>query len=384
MKIVIVTYPIFDLDNQRFSIGGVQTYVKDLCALAQSLKYEVTICQIENKQPQIDKISIRGLEIRTYYSKSFFSNRFQRGFNKIYSDYKRDASLFIIVTDQLGIRCPHLKNVIVIQHGINFDRPGNYLPSLFGKIRLLWKPYKIALSLRSASRFHNTQNTVCVDFNYVNWFRTLDTIPTNHKVNIILNYASSCISEGEMLSKLNRSREHYKIVFARRFTNYRGTLLFANVVRRLFLKYENLDVTFAGEGPLKETIKKMFQGDERVHFANYSASESVQFHKQYDIAVVPTIFSEGSSLSLCEAMSAGCFPVVSMVGGMSNMIINRYNGVLFYPNEENLYNSLEKAINLPKDEFNKIVYRAYETSIDAFSIQRWQREWTEVLDKFKK
>ena len=382
MKIVLVTYPIFDFVKNQFGIGGVQTYVKDLCALALSLKYEVVICQIESFKSTITCANVDGVEIKSYYSpKRINSNRFQKGFNRIYSDYKADASLFIVTTDQMGIKCS-IPNGIVIQHGINFDSPGNYLPGLFGKYTLLWPIYKLMRCIRNSKRFSYVHNTVCVDYNYVNWLRTLVTIPCNHDTNVILNYASSHISKEDLYVKINKERETYKIVFARRFTSYRGAILFANVIKRLLPKYDNIDITFAGDGPLKKDLVEMFSKEKRIHFTSYSSSESVQFHKQFDIAVVPTIYSEGSSLSLCEAMAAGCFPIASLVGGMSNMILNNYNGVLFYPTEENLYNALEKTLNLPKDKFDNIVKRAYETSKETLSIERWRNEWTAVFSKY--
>ncbi len=104
-----------------------------------------------------------------------------------------------------------------------------------------------------------------------------------------------------------------------------------------------------------------------------------EFHKKYDIAVVPTIFSEGTSLSLIEAMSAGCLPIASHVGGMTNIILDSFNGFLTYPSEEELYKIIVKVLNLEKAEFNSIVKNAYHSACSSFSISKWKSSWREIL-----
>ena len=116
----------------------------------------------------------------------------------------------------------------------------------------------------------------------------------------------------------------------------------------------------------------------------FRSSESVLFHYNFDIAVVPTIFSEGTSLSLCEAMASGCFPIATHVGGMTNMLIDGYNGKLVYPSEGMLYKAIVDVLSLDKKDFCQIVLNAYATVQKSFSKEKWTLEWLSFIDEVMK
>ena len=273
------------------------------------------------------------------------------------------------------------ENVIVIQHGVAFDNP--ITGGIWSKNWLLLHFNKMVRAFKNVRRLYWSKNTVCVDYNYYNWFRTLGMIYPGKVVKVIPNYSSGRISEEDLSKKLNNSRKNIsaKIVFARRFCDYRGTLIFANCVDRLLTGYPNLDFTFAGGGELKGELERRYANNPRVHITCFSAADSIAFHMQYDIAVVPTIFSEGTSLSLLEAMSAGCFPIATHVGGMTNILLDHYNGLLCYPDEEGVYNAIVEAITMKPDDYAAIVYSAYMTAVRAFSLERWQNRWSGFMDE---
>ena len=169
-----------------------------------------------------------------------------------------------------------------------------------------------------------------------------------------------------------------KIVFARRFVQIRGTRLFAPVAKKLLSKYDNIEITFAGEGPDKEYLKSTIGNDERINFCAYRSDESISFHRQFDIAVVPTIYSEGTSLSLLEAMSAQCAVVCTNVGGMTNIILDEYNGLMVSPDEGELFSALSRLITDQK--LRKYLSKnAYETVNSSFSIKKWQKSWETLI-----
>ena len=123
----------------------------------------------------------------------------------------------------------------------------------------------------------------------------------------------------------------------------------------------------------------MFEGEARVHFSSFNAADTIEFHKDFDIAVVPTIFSEGTSLSLCEAMAAGCLGISTHVGGLTNILIDHYNGFMCAPSENALYSTLISVLDLPHTQFREIAYRGYHTVRNGFSHELWAKKWLEVL-----
>ena len=373
---VITTSKTFDLKTGQQIVGGIQTYTCDLCYLAQAKGFKATLIQLDSEQQNITK-EYNGLTFQIY-NKQGRSN--QRVFNEIYQQRNTQEALFVVATDQMDVKS-QADNVIVVQHGIAFDNP--ITDGFWSKSRRLLHLNKLIRAIKNVKRLYWSKNTVCVDYNYFNWFRTLGMIYPDKKIRVIPNYSSGRISKEGLEKKLERFRNDgtVRIVFARRFCSYRGTVIFANCVERLMERYPFLDFTFAGSGELKSEIEKRFRDNSRVHITSFIASDSIAFHMQFDIAVVPTIFSEGTSLSLLEAMSSGCFPIATHVGGMTNIILDHYNGLLCYPDEDGVYNAIDEAITMRKEDYAFIVNNAYMSAVSAFSGEQWQNRWSEFMDE---
>ncbi len=359
----------------ELAIGGVQTYVHNLSSLAQEKGYSVTIFQMK---------SVKNVNCIYNGAKVIICNvkesHMQKYFDTAYEKCNTPGALFIIATDQIPIKTDKL-NVISIQHGIAFDIPGYSIHGFWGKNRFLQHVNKLLRCIKNVNRCYQVPNTVCVDYNYYNWFRTIGTIYKNKRVKVIPNYSSDCISENEIVEKLISKSNVKKILFARRFCDYRGTLLFSNVIIRILNKYSNLEVTFAGNGPLEDYVKELFARYDNVKITHFATVNSISVHKHYDIAVVPTIYSEGTSLSLIEAMSSGCFPLATHVGGMTNIILDNYNGILCSPDEESLYKSLVRILEMEDADFNRIVTNAYYSAKQSFSINNWKEKWSDYIDE---
>lgn len=375
-RVIIITPSLIDFSSGKLKIGGLETYIKDLALLCKNAGYNVLVYQSstnDNSISYLDDISVYSFSDKKSYQESF---------DCLYKQYSASETIFIIATDQLDIKSK-ASNVISIQHGIAFDIPGNLIKGFWGRNRILQHINKFLRCIKNVLRLYNTRNTVCVDYNYYNWFRTLGTISEDRNVTVIPNYTSNYLSSSALENKLSSSHPVKKIVFARRFVEYRGTLMFANVVRRLLSQRDDIDITFAGSGPLEGTIKQMFAGNECVHFSSFNSADTIEFHKDFDIAVVPTIFSEGTSLSLCEAMASGCLGVSTHVGGLTNILIDHYNGFLCAPSEDSLYSTLVDVLDLPHAQFQEIVIRGYHTVRNGFSYELWCKKWLKVLNHIR-
>ena len=375
-KVYVVSYKLFDFQKDAFLIGGIQTYIRDLCLACKEAGCKVALVQVstnENNMTDYKGVTI----INRKAPDNSMHKSYQRIFDYLFVENDSSDTRFVISTDQMGVKS-NSEHVFTIQHGIAFDIPGYMIPGFWSKNAFLQRINKLLRCMKNVQRFYQTPNVVCVDYNYYNWFRTLGTIPDESKVKVIPNYTSSMINKGELDYKLSQNSRR-RIVFARRFVDYRGTLMFAKVAKRLIEDGKDVDITFAGSGPLLERTRRLFDNIENVHFTSFSAEESILFHKKYDIAVVPTIFSEGTSLSLIEAMAAGCYPIATHVGGMTNIVLDGYNGSLVAPNEKELYNSIDKVMSLSSDSYNQIVRCAYETATRAFSYDKWKDNWVRIL-----
>lgn len=354
----------YDSVSKSISIGGVQTYIYDLAKLSESMGYKPVVYEM-NRTGETNNYLFEGIEIRqiSHKGKAYF----QKCFDFVYKTSNKPGDIFVISTDQLTVKA-HYSNVIAINHGIAFDEP---LVGIKGRLKKLLK------CIRNVQRGLLVPNVVCVDYNYYNWFRTLATINDESKFTVIPNYSRGFINRRELDAKLGLSSR--KILFARRFVEHRGTKIFASAINRILAEYPNVEVTFAGAGPLESYLKELFSGLKRVHFTAYRMSESIRFHQQFDIAVIPTIFSEGTSLSLCEAMSAGCFCIATRVGGLTNILVDKYNGILIEPTIEGVYQSVKDALTMDQEEYRRICRSGYETALYGFSKSLWQSKWKQFI-----
>lgn len=372
-QLIIFTSSFFDFANNKIKIGGLETYIYNLAKLSSENNYETIVYQIVDTQASpcnYHNFSIIPILLKVNY---------QVTFDDLYNKHNSEKAVFILSTDQLSVKSSK-SNVIAIQHGVAFDIPGEMITGFFGKTRFLQQFNKIARCIRNLCRFNYVNNTVCVDYNYFNWYRTIGTIYNDHKLTVIPNYCSTYIEKEQLLNKLSGFRQKKSIIFARRFVDYRGTRIFINAIDRILSTRNDIEVTFAGTGPMLNEIKQLSAKHNCIHIIKFNAEDSVIFHSKYDIAVVPTIYSEGTSLSLCEAMAAGCFPIATYVGGMTNMVLDGYNGKLCYPSEDALFNAIQEVLSMPAEKYRQIVVNAYQSVIASFSLDVWKRKWIKVIE----
>ena len=362
MNIVDILYiRYFKEDGSSLSIGGVESYITQLAKLASSMGYKVRVFQYGAYD---FKKRTDSAEVYAFYKKGKHNGEFL--ISKASEMHGQDDQWLTIIANDTLIPKFHVPNSIVIQHGIGFDSCfGKNEPLLINFIKRSYRAYPII------KRMQNVDKVVCVDNNFINWYRT-QTAFRNVKLIPILNFTEIGPKEEKQYDGV------VKIVFARRFVQIRGTRLFAPVAKKLLSRYDSIRIMFAGEGPDEQYLKETLGNDNRVGYESYQSNESISFHRQFDIAVVPTIYSEGTSLSLLEAMSAQCAVVCTNVGGMTNIILDEYNGLMVSPDEEELYEALCRLIEDSALRKN-IAGNAYDTVKASFSIEKWQREWSKLI-----
>ena len=385
MKVGIIWTRLLDPQTHEFLIGGVQTYVLNLCRLCKELGWEPVAYQCSDRDftATFEGIRVVGVNVRRVRSKRRRSVLYDAALQKI--DLRQDIIVFGGDLWSVPCQCPR---AISIQHGIFWDLPLDYLqvlPTRFTKFfenRFLNSGWgacvkRTIVARRAVRMFENCHNRVCVDYNFLNWYRTVSTRKDVGNTWVIPNAVSFAMPE--ISDRPVRQDGTIRILFARRFTLYRGTRLITKVANNILARYPNVTFTFAGEGPEKTYLRETFAKQTRVRFIKYLPDESLQIHLDHDIAVVPSVGSEGTCLSLAEAMAAGCAPVVSNVGGMTNMILDGFNGFLVMPNSEALTDAIERVIT-DHGLRRKIGLKAAETAREVFSQERWKSQWRDVLE----
>jgi len=86
-------------------------------------------------------------------------------------------------------------------------------------------------------------------------------------------------------------------------------------------------------------LRRRFGDEYRVSIRPIEPRDMPAEYEKAHIIAVPTIFSDGTSLSCIEGMLHGCVPVVTDVGGLANLVIPEYNALIVRPCYKELLNA---------------------------------------------
>src|SRR5579883_2122200 len=315
----------------KLQIGGVQTYLTQLAAALRGA-WEFLIYQPADRAFERDFADLRAVGRPVANCQALTEHVVLRVLGQ--------HDLLLFSTEQLNAASSWTRS-IVIQHGIYWDLPVAYYTR--GKLaHRFGGAYKLFDNWRNLRRIRGHQNVVCVDYAYATWLRSI-TDGGAGKVRIwtIPNNAGSAFFQVGPASQDGA----VAILFARRFMTFRGTLLFARVAARLLERHGQARVTLCGEGPDEAKMKEILPPSKRVRYCRVEHSEMPAMLREHHIVVVPSLGSEGTSLSAIEGLAAGRAVVASAVGGIPNIILDGFNGRLVPPNdEESLYQGLQSLI----------------------------------------
>jgi glycosyltransferase involved in cell wall biosynthesis len=380
MKASIIYRHFFDYEGQTPLIGGIQTYILQLAMLLCDTGFETVVYQPSyiNFEKNHNGFRIIGLPFAKYKEKK----QIKLIYDKVKKESKPERDLIIFAADHFSLKNDYPK-ALSIQHGISWDLPVSHLTEkkFFQKYYggLLKKLYSCFNAKRS---FENCRYMVCVDYNFLNWYRTFSCTLNENSSWVIPNFCTSFAKEEEVSSRFNKNSRK-RILFARRFTKYRGINLMMDAAEKLINKYPELSFTFAGEGPEEASLRQRFNGEHAVKIIKYLPENCLEVLMDHDIAIIPSLASEGTSLAVAEAMGSGCVVVATGVGGITNMVIDGYNGLLITPNVDSIVSAVETIINNP-DSSIEVAINGYNTAKNAFCLQRWQQQWLSVIEKISK
>lgn len=366
---IIIIDRLYSLDGKKITIGGIQTY---LAALSKVIFSNFGV------KPYIYQSAEQEFEVETehYIVRGVSTNgkiNAKKTFDEVEKRFSGSDTLLIWGSDQYSISQNKFQ-AINIQHGIGFDTEAMHSPikRLMVKTGLTWL-YKLLQRYKAIKIFENASAAVCVDYNFLNWYRTYRSSgQISNNVHVIPNFTD--VPE----RPFRKSEDVIKIIFARRFVARRGVEIAIPLAKYLVDKYKNVEFHFAGDGPKKKEVEDLVNNNERIFMTKFESSESIDFHSEYSIALVPSVGSEGTSLSLLEAMASGCAVVASNVGGMTNIILNQFNGSLVPPSLDSFKEEVSTLIE-NKEKLYLYQNNGFKTVEKAFSKSKWEAEWVKVI-----
>ncbi|MDR6719462.1 glycosyltransferase [Paenibacillus sp. 2003] len=178
-----------------------------------------------------------------------------------------------------------------------------------------------------------------------------------------------------------------RIIYPRRISMERGIIPMMLATDKLLGAFPDLEIEFAGELVEGSTVGRAFRywhrthpHAERINQRTYDFRDIREAYHQADIAVIPTLFSEGTSYACLEAMSCGLPVIASNVGGLNDLIQDGFNGLLVPPGEQELTAALVRLVQ-DRAERERLGIYARETAL-SYDLARWRSRWSTVLESF--
>jgi len=382
MKIAILSGPFFhDVKEAKRTIegkivqgedkiifGGAERLLIDLCELLISQGHMVTVYQPFQgiTIPFVKKY--KGIDFYMIPNNGGWEYHTCTDLNWQFNELSTLADLRIYFATYLA--WPNaISPCIAISHGIYWDNiQGNSIINNFTDEQ------RKEFFKRQMYCFSAPDVVVSVDSNVRKVLQA--TMPgSERKIQIIYNYVDT-----KKFAPVPKTWEGINILFPRRLTALRGS----TEVTKAFINLPQYNFTLVGQAHDENAAKAFSDGHKNrknVTFTHKPTDEMAEVYQTADIALVPTISTEGLSLSLLESMSCGLAVITTPVGGLGDACIHGYNCLIYDPNHENLDHYITV---LAEDEETRLKFgkRNREIAVECFDIEIWKSHWLNLLRQF--
>lgn len=371
-KIATMTASFLSFKGDNYYSGGAERYLIDLAEICKKLGKELIIYQYGDFSwmRRFKGIKVVSLSRNKLDTSSFTIERIQ-SFNRVFFQLVNRISHLNIYSAFFEAWPKAPSPSIGISHGVAWDGPN----SMHDTGTQFWE-----INRRFIEGARACDKIVSVDSNTANWFQTID-FETGQKMQVITNYVDlSEFIPRENYDKLNENK--IIILYPRRLYAARGLYIVLEILDDLLREFPNVELHFVGKGFDEDTnhvLKKQKRWGERVKWYWRDPAEMNEVYRLADITLIPTVYSEGTSLSCLEAMASANAIVATRIGGLTDLIINNYNGLLIDPDANSLKNALYDLLNNP-DKIISFKERSFEVA-RAFSKKNWQMSWTNLINE---
>lgn len=343
--------------------SGADRYLVELARLFRDQGWQVVVFQIGKDwwEAEYEGMAVRGIPGTAF---DFETNP---DLNRVFNEMALSADLRVYFA-------PHacfpqvVSPCIAVCHGIWWDYPGHPLANGPENIR---KEYfrRVRYNLTAADA------VVCVDTNVINFVRA--TWPGEERRMVYIpNFVDTEVFRPREEPK---DWERPRVLYPRRLTTLRGSNEFLWAVREM----PDVDFIMAGYGDEEldeEKLADICRKHNNLWWSKYSFEEMPEVYRQADVAVIPTRACEGTSLACLEAMASGLPVVATTVGGLPNLVIDGYNGLLVDFRRDKLHNVLRALLSRP-DYMTEMGRRGREMARVAFDIRIWRAKWLQVVSE---
>lgn len=353
--VLIFQYQMYDIYGDKCYNGGAERYVTDLADILISCGYTPILIQMGNSdsglwERQVGNLRIFGLPVKNYTETIGFFYKYK----------------FVIYSGAMYWGCKLHPNIL-ISHGVTWDTHH-------------WdvKPHEIFNIFSDVDKF------VSVDTNTISWLRTtFSKTMKDFDAHYVPNYVDTKLYTP---SKKTNKDDKIHITFPRRASPERGYWLMSAALPPIMEKYKNAVFNFVGFAhgdAINKDIRRLTQlFPDRIKHRVVEPDEMPKIYQNTDISLIPTIYAEGTSLSCLEAQSAGNIVIATNIGGLPDLIIDGFNGLLINPTGHDLMVALDTVLadNNLRDKLSKNAIAVAQ----AFDKKIWVSRWTKIITSMTK
>ncbi len=368
-KVAVMTATFLDFSGEYFYNGGAERYLLDLGEICAELNSQLVIFQYGDypwmrsfKNIDIVSLSRHGIRAEGWILKC------ARDFNQVFYEQVQGRTALNIYSAFFEAWPLATTPNIGISHGVSWDNPYNDYENAVE----YW-----LMNQRYIDGAKACEDLVSVDTNTANWLQTID-FDLGQKIKLIPNYVNLSIFKPakDYLEKRDRT----VILYPRQLYSARGLYLVLEIMDDILEQYPEVEFHFVGRGgeqDINQVFDKQRKWAERVKYYALTMEEMPQAYRNADISLIPSVHSEGTSLSCLEAMATGNAVIATRIGGLSDLIINNFNGFLIDPRPEELKQAIINLLDNP-EQLNLIKKRNPEVAL-AFSKDLWRKRWLSLL-----
>lgn len=358
-EVRIVAPAFFDPRGERVFRGGAERYLSELARVVASLGFPVEVFQPARQAwvREVNGLRVHGLAVDSY------SSELDRAV--LTGTGSRPLLTIHLAFYTAGAHTP--RPALGISHGIYWDNPASQTRPEFRSHR--------AQILKSLEYL---DVAVSVDTNTINWVSAMSTRLAQKMV-----YFPNFVDLAEFRPGPPRHGDTVAILFPRRLVAARGFWLVAEILPDLLADHPQVEMHFVGDasGAEEEEVRRLADlAPGRVHWRSLLPERMPEAYAAADIVLIPSLHSEGTSLSALEAQAVGRAVIATRVGGLPDVILDGFNGLLIEPDAAALRAALERLIRSP--DLREHLVRHGHATVERFAIDRWRARWRDLLRTF--
>ncbi len=363
---VLTTYHLHD-DGERIVYGGAERYGIEFTRMLLDMGYEVSWWQIGSGWTReiLPGVPLRSIPLQeaAYQTCPALNQAF----------YEQAESIDYAVYFTTLLAYPQaFPRSISISHGIYWDHPTWEATVPTAQHRREWR-YRWWSALNRPSMVVSC-DTATIRYINASW------PGLSNKLVYIPNFVDT---DSFHPPDLPGQSEKLRILYPRRLTSVRGINETIALGNQLVGSNPEMELHIVGRGHsdfYERDILRWASEYPNIYYYWRPPHEMPHIYRNMDIVLIPTKGAEGTSLSCLEAMASGCAVIAGCTGGLTDLVIDGYNGLLLRPlTAHTLRQAVEKLAAQPELR-QRLGERARRTA-EAFSRRKWVERWLPVIDK---